>query len=415
MLTPSATLEINERVAAYRRTGRHIVHLGFGEAGLPVLPALADRLREAADDNHYAPIAGSAEVRNATAGYWHRRGIPTGDNQILMAPGSKPLLYAALAAIEGDVVLPVPSWVTYAAQAALAGKRVITSPIPTDHGGIPEPDQLTDTLRRARADGADPRLLIVTLPDNPTGTMAPEPAVRQICEIAERHGLVIISDEIYRDLVHDGGPVTSPATLLPDRTIVTGGLSKNLALGGWRVGFARVPDTPEGADWRAAMLGIASELWSCLASPMERAATYALNEPEIVTQHIARSRRLHAAVATAVAAIFTDTGADLRQPTAGFYLYPDLEPARPRLTRIGIRTSADLARYLLDEHGFAVLPGESFGDIPTAFRFRAATSLLYGDTDQRWEALASADPTQLPWIATELQRLRDILTTVMRS
>ncbi|MPY99278.1 MAG: aminotransferase class I/II-fold pyridoxal phosphate-dependent enzyme [Actinophytocola sp.] len=413
MVTHSATLEINERVAAYRSAGRRIVHLGFGEAGLPVLPALADRLREAAGDNSYAPVAGSEEVRHAAAGYWHRRGIPTGDDQMLVAPGSKPLLYAALAAIEGDVVLPMPSWVTYAAQAALAGKRVIPAPIPTDHGGIPDPDGLADTLRRARADGADPRLLVVTLPDNPTGTVASEAAVRGICEIADRHGLVIVSDEIYRDLVHDGGPVTSPAVLLPDRTIVTGGLSKNLALGGWRIGFARVPATTEGTAWHAAILGIASELWSCMATPMERVAAYALGEPEVVANHITRSRRLHAAVATAVAAIFTDAGATLRPPTAGFYLYPDLESARTKLTRIGVRTGADLAHYLLDEHGLAVLPGESFGDTPAAFRSRVATSLLYGDTEQRWEALGSAEPARLPWIAAELERLRDILARVM--
>lgn len=409
MVAHSATLEINERVAAYRAAGRAVLHLGFGEAGLPVLPALADRLHEAVNDNRYAPVAGSVAAREAAAGYWGRRRLSTDPEQILMAPGSKPLLYAVLAAVEGDVVLPTPSWVTYAAQAALSGKRVIGVPVPADCGGVPDPARLADALRRARAEGADPRLLVVTLPDNPTGALAPESVVRQVCEIADREGLVILSDEIYRDLVHGDGAVVSPATFLPDRTIVTAGLSKNLALGGWRIGFARIPDTADGARWRSAMLGVASELWSCMATPMESVATYALGEPADVVEHVARARRLHGAVAAAVADVFADAGATLRRPNAGFYLYPDLEAARPGLERQGVRTGADLGRYLLDEHGLAVLPGESFGDVRDAFRFRVATSLLYGDTEQRWAALESTEPAQLPWISAALGQLRDIL------
>ncbi|MQA01944.1 MAG: aminotransferase class I/II-fold pyridoxal phosphate-dependent enzyme [Streptosporangiales bacterium] len=412
MVAHSATLEINERVAAYRDAGRKVLHLGFGEAGLPVHPALADRLHEAVAANGYAPVAGSAAARQAAAGYWSRRGLPTGPDQVLLAPGSKPLLYAVLAAVGGDVVLPVPSWVTYAAQAALAGRKVIGVPVADGYGGVPDPDRLVAVVRDARAAGADPRLLVVTLPDNPTGTLAPEHAVREVCAIAEREGLVVLSDEIYRDLVHDGGAVASPASYLPQRTIVTGGLSKNLALGGWRIGFARLPDTAEAARWRDTMLGVASELWSCIASPMENVAVYALDEPAEVVEHVTRARRLHGAVAAAVAETFAAAGATLRTPDAAFYLYPDLEAVRPGLDRQGVRSGADLGRYLLDEHGLAVLPGESFGDAPDALRFRVATSLLYGDTEKRWAALASDDPVRLPWIAGSLEQLRGILGSV---
>jgi aspartate aminotransferase len=412
VIAHSATLEINERVAAYRRAGRSILHLGFGEAGLPVLPALLDHLRLGAPDNRYAPVAGSEPVRTAAAGYWTRRAIPTAADQILMGPGSKPLLYAALAAIEGDVVLPRPSWVSYAAQVALVGKRVVSVPVAADFGGVPDPELLEEELGRARGNGANPRILVVTLPDNPTGTVAPEAAVRRICEIANRHGLVIISDEIYRDLTHDGQPVVSPAEFLPERTIITSGLSKSLALGGWRVGFARVPNTSEGAGWRAAILGVASEVWSAMASPMEAVAAFALAEPPEVTHHIAQSRRLHADVAAGVADVFAGAGAVLRRPTAGFYLYPDLERLRAGLEQKGVRTGAELARYLLDEHHLAVLPGEAFGDDPAALRFRVATSLLYGDDQQRWAALEASSPRELPWISASLNHLRDILTSL---
>ncbi len=109
--------------------------------------------------------------------------------------------------------------------------------------------------------------MLVTLPDNPTGRLASPDAIRELCAVAERNDLIIISDEIYRDLVHDpDAPVLSPAAVAPERTVVTTALSKNLAVGGWRIGVARMPD---GARWRGAaerVLGIASEIWSAAAA-----------------------------------------------------------------------------------------------------------------------------------------------------
>ena len=415
MIPHSATLAINEKIAARRSAGRSVIHLGFGEAGLPVLPAIGDALAAAVGENGYGSVVGSQRVREAVAGYFGRRDLPTSAGQIVVAPGSKALLYAALAALPGDVVLPVPSWVTYAAQAQLTGKRVIGVPIPAAAGGVPDPDLLEPALAAARAAGADPRILVLTLPDNPTGTTAGADLVRQVCELAERHDLTIISDEIYRDLSFDPDRHLSPATLLPERTIVTGGLSKSMALGGWRIGFARTPDGTAGRMLLGHIVGIASEVWSSLAAPMQTAAAFALDEPPVVTEHLAASRRLHAAVVRAVHAVFVQAGARCRPPDAAFYLYPDLEPLRPELVAQGIDTGAALADHLLDEYGVAVLAGEHFGDDPKALRFRVATSLLYGSTtDQRWDALHSADPVSLPWIADAVNKLAAALASLSR-
>jgi aspartate aminotransferase len=409
----SATLQINERVAELRRAGRSVLHLGFGEAGLPVLPELLDHLRTAAPQNAYAAVAGAEPAREAAAGYWTRRGLPTEPDQIVFAPGSKALLYAVLAVLDGDVVLPRPSWVTYAAQAVLTGKRVIDVPAPADCGGVPDPDLLEDALRAAIADGARPRVLVLTLPDNPTGTLAPAETVRRICELAERHDLVILSDEIYRDLVHDGSSFASPAALLPERTIVSGGLSKNLALGGWRIGFVRMPSTDQARTWQQALLGVASEVWSSISTPMQSVAEYALSDPAPVQARIAASRRLHGTVVTAVYDAFAAAGAVTRRPDAGFYLYPDFEPLRPQLGKRRIDTGAALAGHLLDRYGVAVLPGEAFGDHPEALRFRVATSLLYGTTDEdRQTALGSDAPLDLPWIKASLDHLRATLAAL---
>jgi aspartate aminotransferase len=183
-----------------------------------------------------------------------------------------------------------------------------------------------------------------------------------------------------------------------------------MALGGWRIGFCRVPDGPLGAEAASALSGIASEVWSSLAAPMQHAAGYVLGEPQDVRDHVAASRRLHRLVATAAHERVVAAGALCRPPSGAFYLYPDLEPVRPALAERGVSTGAQLAELLLERHDVAVLQGDAFGDDPRALRFRMATSLLYGADDaQRWEALHADDPVDLPWIAGALERLGEAL------
>ncbi|WP_243745263.1 pyridoxal phosphate-dependent aminotransferase [Streptomyces hainanensis] len=402
----SATLAIDETLRARRAAGERVLHLGFGEAGLPVPDPVLTVLRAAADRNGYGPVAGSPEAREAAAGWFSRRGLATHAAQIVLAPGSKPLLYALLAALPGDVVLPRPAWVSYAAQSALAGKRVIGVPVPPEAGGVPDPEALAGALRAAPEAG----VLVLTVPDNPTGTVVDRDRLRAVCEVADRHGLAVVADEIYGELLHDGGTIPRAAAFLPERTVVTTGLSKSMALGGWRIGLARVPDGPWGDAARARLVGVASEVWSALAAPMQAVAAYVLADPPEVRSHIDAARRLHGTVARAVHDEFTAVGADCRPPTAGFYLYPDLSPRRGALAAHGITDGASLATALLDRHGIGVLPGHAFGDDPQALRFRAATSLLYGDTTaERWETLRSAAPLDLPWVAAATTHLRQAL------
>nr|WP_206326990.1 pyridoxal phosphate-dependent aminotransferase [Streptomyces sp. S3(2020)] len=407
----SATLAINETVQARRAAGEKVLHLGFGEAGLPVPDHVADVLARAAGHNSYGSVVGSYEVREAAAGWFGRRGLPTDAGQVLFAPGSKALLFALLAALPGDLVLPCPAWVSYAAQAAIVNKHVIDVPIPAESGGIPDPALLEQALVRARSEGATPGVLLLTVPDNPTGTVARAEHLREVCAIAERHGLTVVSDEIYAELCHDGRAAPSATSYLPEHTVVTSGLSKSMALGGWRIGFARVPDNPWGAALMRDLTGIASEVWSSLAAPMQVAAAYVLGDPVEVTDHVSAARRLHSAVAHAVHGEFVQAGAVCRVPQAGFYLYPDFEPVRAELSRQGITSGAQLASALLARHGVGVLAGEAFGDEVSGLRARVATSLLYGEsTEERWTALHSEDPASLPWISASLDHLREALT-----
>jgi aspartate aminotransferase len=409
IVPPSATLAVNERLRRLIEAGRPILHLAFGEAGLPVPDEVLDALRSGGPDNGYGPVAGSIHARTAAAGWFARRGLPTDPDQIVLAPGSKALLWALVSVLPGDVVLPAPSWVSYAAQAALAGKRVWSVPIATDgSGGVPDPAALEETLAEAARQGGRPGVLVVTLPDNPTGTVPSAEEVRRTVEIAAAHGLSLISDEIYRDLAHEPGEVLSPAELLPESTYVTCGLSKNMALGGWRIGFARVPASPAGSAAREAVLGLASEVWSSAPAPMQHVASYVLNEPPEVVEHIARSRHLHRATATAAHSRLVSAGISCRPPGGGFYLYPDFEPVRSQLVEQNVDGGDGLATQLLERFEIGVLSGVAFGDEPGALRCRIATSLLYGKTDdERRRALAADEPAELPWIKESLDRLGD--------
>ena len=409
----ASNLALDQRVNGLRAGGVDVLHLGFGEAGLPVHPGLVSALVEGSSRNAYGPVAGAQAAREAVAGYLTRRGTRTVAPQVVLAPGSKPLLAALLAAEPGDVVLPRPSWVTYAAQAELFGRRTIWVDVPRGAGGIPDPARLPDALARARARGAAPRLVVVTLPDNPTGLLARPQEVRELCRVAEAQDLVIISDEIYRDVVFGSVPFVSPADLVPDRTVTVTGLGKSLALGGWRLGAARFPETDWGRALRSRVVGFASQVWSNLAAPMQSVVEYAFSEPDELVRHRTAATRLHGLVARAVHDIFSRYDTLGTSPDGAFYVYPDFEPHRMRLAQSGIRSGTDLEQWLLDEHAVAVLAGSAFGDHRDALRFRAATSLLYGATPElRWQALDARDPLAVPHVAAVLDRLESVVARV---
>jgi aspartate aminotransferase len=274
-------------------------------------------------------------------------------------------------------------------------------------GGVPDPEELAAEVTRARAAGRDVRSVVATIPDNPTSTLARPETVQRLCQVARELDLVIISDEIYRDLVfQQDEEFPSPSKYAPERTVVTTGLSKNLALGGWRIGVALVPHP----QVRRRLLGAASNIWTSSPVPIQRAAAFAFQEPPALREHVAASRRLHAVVVKAMAARLTAAGVPTPTPEAAFYLYPDFEPIRQA---IQTETSAGLAQLLIEEHGIAVVPGSAFGESPQTLKARLSTSLLYGQIDvQREAALSSPEPTSLPWIATALDHFTEVLTSL---
>ena len=375
---PSATLSINEAVAQRRAEGRETIHLGFGEATFPLHPLLQNALAHAADHTSYSPVAGILPLRQAIADYLSRtRGLTYTPKHIIIGSGSKPLLYALLQVLEGDLLLPVPSWVSYAPQAKLAGKRVIdVYTEPADCHRLTA-QSLNTALTTARREGADPRILIVNSPSNPTGSMFEPTDVEALASWARSEGITIISDEIYAELAHGWRPHISPARFYPEGTIVTGGLSKAFSAGGWRIGYAALPPTEAGAQVANALRVLASEIWSAVATPMQEAAIVAFSPNLELETYVQRSARVHAYVTNQLYTTLTNLGIPCPRPAGAFYLYPDLSPWRSALQSKGVSTSAELALYLLNEWDIAALPGVVFGEKPEALHLRLATSMLY--------------------------------------
>lgn len=430
MLPASATLSMNEAVAKRRASGQETIHLGFGEAAFPLHPLLKSALAMAATRTSYVPVLGIPALRQAIAAYLTRtRGMEVAAEQVVVGPGSKPLLYALLHILEGDILLPVPSWVSYAPMARLAGKRVIdVQTDPNDHHRL-TPQALVQAMDKARAEGANPRILVVNTPSNPTGSMFDRADVEVLAHWASEAGITLIIDEIYAELAHGWREHISPARFYPEGCIVTGGLSKAFSAGGWRLGYAVLPATAAGKQAMNAIRALASEIWSSAATPIQEAALAAFTPNASVEQYVHQSALVHSYITGQLYDTLAQLGVPCPRPAGGFYLYPDFSPWRAALLKRGIQTSQELAHYLLEEWDIATLPGSVFGEEPQALRLRLSTSLLcepeHGPSQEEreaalWNILDRAEALQstgnkqennlsLPALARAQERLIEVI------
>ncbi|MER5630633.1 aminotransferase class I/II-fold pyridoxal phosphate-dependent enzyme [Streptomyces nitrosporeus] len=375
------------------------------EHGLPVLPELAGVLAASAGHARPEPPGGGTALRSAADAYWRRRGLHGGPGDVVAAPGAPPLLFALMAAYGGDVLMPRPCPATWMPQAGLLGRPAYLVPTPAECGGIPDPYALLETVRRVRAEGGRPRLLLISVADDPTATVAPPELVREVCEAAVGEGLHIVSDESWRDTLHRPRDTVllSPAEMWPDDVTVLTDLAGALAPAAWPVAVARFPATGRAAARGARVLDILTALGARVAAPVAHAAAHALREPDAVTGRARLAAALHARLATAVHHAVLAAGALARPPQAGRHLYADLGPLRPALAARGVTDSMELEEYLTDRLGTPVPGGHRFGDELGALRVRFGTGPLLGSTPEEQEAsLTAVEPLRLPHVAQAL-------------
>ncbi|MFD5751990.1 aminotransferase class I/II-fold pyridoxal phosphate-dependent enzyme [Streptomyces sp. NPDC127033] len=381
------------------------------EAGLPVLPELAEECAAAARRTAPEPPGGGAVLREAACGYWSRRGLPGGLDDVAAAPGAQPLLLALLAAYGGDVLMPRPCPAWWTPQARLLGRPAYHVPAPADAGGVPDAYALLETVRRIRWEGGVPRVLLLCPADDPTATVAPPELVGAACEAAVAEGLHIISDETWSETLHRPHETVllSPARMWPDEVTVVSDAVGSLLPAAWPLAVARYPATPAGAALRARTLDFLTALGALVAGPVAAAGAHALDEPGAVTARARDAATLYGRIAGAAEQAVLGSGALARTPRAGRHLYADLGPLRTRLAALGVTDSLELENHLGARLGMDTPGGHRFGDELGALRVRLPTGPLLGATpEQRLESLSAAAPLELPHVARALDAFASV-------
>ncbi len=389
-VTPSATLAINDRVRKLWSAGRQVYHLGFGESRFPVPTLIADALKQNVQQRSYLPTLGLPELREKIATFYSKNfHMEVEPHQVVTGIGSKSLLFSVMQVLDGETILPTPCWVSYVAQAQLSRHTVHFLPLrEIDNYRLTVAD-LETTLERVSRNPGYANILVVTTPNNPTSTTLAQDDAKQIAAFARDQAIMVLSDEIYALLNYTKESHISLAHYYPEGTVVFGGLSKHLSLGGWRFGVAILPPGKSGETLCEALQALAGSVWTCVPGPIQYAALVAYsNLPEIdeyinmcTTMHTIRTRYLYNA--------FLSLGIPCPEPKGGFYLYPSFNAWRAALYTHRIKSSEDLAAYLLEKYELLVLAGSSFGDDPTNLTLRIATSYLDADTDDKVEALVA--------------------------
>ena len=367
----SGTLSLNEKTQEIENTGRPVYRFGFGESPFPPPQRVQDALRGAARRTDYTAVAGLPELRQKVAAFHHEAdGYPITAEQVLIAPGTKPLLHNIMRAFHrAAVYLPGPSWVSYAPQARLASHELIVIPTSYESRWRVTPAQLERAINSKG--GADrEKLIVLNYPGNPDGLTYSRAELEALTVVLRKHRVWAISDEIYALLDHRGGHV-SLAQVYPERTLVTTGMSKWCGAGGWRLGALILPPDAPG-ELREALVGLGSETYSCAPAPIQVAALSAYELDGETTTFLEAQRRILRAIGAVVHGALVECGLRAHAPQGGFYLLLDFSSFAEDLAELGIDSDAELCERLLTETGLALLPGGAFGMPRAALTARMA-------------------------------------------
>jgi len=370
-IAPSPTLAMTATAKAMAAQGIDVVDFSSGEPDFdtpePVKAAAEAAIR--AGFTKYTPSSGTDELRHAIIEKLEGElGLRYEKPQVLVSCGAKHSLYnLAEACLESgdEVIIPTPYWVSYADQAMLNDATPVLLPTRETDGYAIDVDDLQ------RAVTPRTKAIIVNSPCNPTGATYDRQTLQAIADIAVRHQLLIISDEIYEKILYDGRKHVSIATLGPEvaaQTVIINGVSKAYAMTGWRIGYAVGPK-----DVLTAMANIQSQSTSNPCSISQKAAVAALKLGGPFTENMVvefdRRRKV------IVKRLNDIPGITCSMPSGAFYAFPNISGILGRRGPDGpIRSPQAFADHLLKQAHVAVVPGEPFGSLEH-IRLSYATSM----------------------------------------
>jgi aspartate aminotransferase len=366
-LGQSPTLAINERIKDMQRQGKKIYDFGLGQSPFPVPVPVVEALRLHAHEKQYLPVKGLAALKEAVASFHtNKDGVQADPDCVLVGPGSKELMFLLQLVFYGEIIVPTPCWVSYVPQAKILGKRISLIHTAFKDKWHISADRLTQLLEGER-DYYRPRILVLNYPGNPDGLTYTADELRRIADVAQEYELILLSDEIYGQLNHEGGHI-SVARFYPEGTIISSGLSKWCGAGGWRLGTFTFP---RDLDWLLeAMASVASESYTSVSAPIQYAAVEAFRGGISIERYLCHARRILSTLGLECYRILHEAGVRLHPPEGAFYLFPDLSSFAEILAKRGICDSLTFCENLLKETGVATLPGTAFERPANELTFR---------------------------------------------
>lgn len=355
----SATVAITTKAKAMRAAGAPVIGYGAGEPDFATPDHIVAAAVEAARDpkNHkYTPAAGLPELRQAVAETTFRNsGYKSEANQVIITNGGKQAVYLTCQALldPGDeVLLPAPYWVTYPEAIKLADAAPVA--IPTDESSGYR--VTIDQLEAARTDRT--KMLIFVSPSNPSGAVYSRDEIRAIGQWAVKHGIWVMTDEIYEHLVYGDAEFSSLPVEVPElaeQCVIVNGVAKTFAMTGWRVGWLIGPEAV--AKGVSKLVG---HMTTNVANVSQRAALAAVTGPmdsvHAMREAFDRRRRTMHTMLNDI------PGVVCPEPEGAFYAYPNVTGMLNRdLGGATASTSLELAGLVLEKAEVAFVPGEAFG------------------------------------------------------
>ena len=344
-LKPSSTLLINETSRRLEAQGKKIYKFGFGQSPFKVPENIVKELKDNAHQNKYLPMQGLSELRNAIAKYTsEKKNYDYKSDNVIIGPGSKELMFLLHVIFDGEIILPAPSWVSYAPQAILGRNKIQILQTIRENNWFPTASEIEEIILK---DQKKNYLLFLNSPNNPSGQICDN--LEEIASIAKKYNLIILSDEIYSELCFEGD-YQSISNFCPEKTIISTGLSKWCGAGGWRLGYFLVPDSL--IEIKNMINVLASETFSAVSAPIQYAAIKAYENDH--SNYINKSKKILSVVGNYVYENLKSNKVLINKPQGGFYLMPEFLNKR-------FNSSSEMCDSILNDTGVALLPGSDFG------------------------------------------------------
>ncbi len=369
-ITPSVTLAITAKAGQLKAEGRDVISFGAGEPDFNTPDNIIEAAIKAMHDGKtkYTPTPGINELKTAIVNkFKNDNGLEYTPAQVMVSTGAKQCLANSMLALvdDGDeVIMAVPYWVSYPELVKLAGGVPIMI-----MGSADNQYKLTPELVEEHISDRT-KVMIINSPNNPAGTIYREDELAALAEVAKKHDLMIVSDEIYEELIYGGEAHHSIASVSQDayeRTIVINGVSKAYAMTGWRIGYLAGP-----ADLVKKMSSIQSHMTSNPSSISQYAALEAIAGDQSFVSEM--KKEFKARRDLLVEKLETIDDVSCIKPEGAFYVMMDIHKLLGRTYKgKTIETALDFSDQLLSDQLVAVVPGEGFG-IEGFVRLSYATS-----------------------------------------